>query len=133
MPGKCAIHGMVACSRCVVIESAAERIAGTVNFMILTREWGELVSSCMAFRLDDGTTDGTFYPTRRVALRYQLRPSLIFYFRNSPGGVSSRDCQIFLNMHREAFANDRIAWTDPDSPDLIISDPSAQHMRRNPI
>jgi hypothetical protein len=101
--------------------------------MLITREWGELVSSCMAFRLDDGSTDGTLYPSRAVALRYQLRPACVFYFRNSLGGVPVRDIAIWLNMQREAYANDRIAWIDPESPDLIISDESAQHLRRNPM
>ena len=85
----------------------------------------------MAFRLDDGTSDNTLYPDRRTALKYQLRPACVFYFRNSPGGVDAKDCQIFLNIHREAFENDRVAWTDPDSPDLIISDYGAQKMRGN--
>jgi len=87
----------------------------------------------MAFRLDDGSTDGTLYPSRKVALRYQLRPCCVFYFRNSPGGVSELDCQIFLNVNRVAYESDRIAWVDPDSPDILISDKSAQHMRRNPM
>lgn len=122
-------HGYSVCSRCVVVEPAAQRMAGVINLFILCQSWDVLIRGCLAFRLDDGTTDNTLYPNRRTALSYQIRPCLVFHFRNCPGGVSARDCQIFLNIHREAFENDRIAWVDPDSPDLIISDYGAQKMR----
>lgn len=105
-------------------------MAEIVNLTILCRSWDELARGCAAFHLDDGDSDGTLYPDRKTALMYNmLRPVCVFYFRSSPGGVNAKDCQIFINMHREAYANDRVAWTDPDSPDLIISDYGAQRMR----
>jgi hypothetical protein len=128
--GICKKHGLMACSYCVVITGAAVRMASIVNSMITFRQWDELVHGCMAFYLDDGDSDMTLYPDRKTALQYQLRPTCVFYFRSCPGGVSPRDCQIFLNINREAYKNDRIAWTDPQSPDLIISDYGAQNMRR---
>ena len=128
--GACKPHGFVACSRCVVVTGAAVRMAAIINMQINFRQWDELVHGCMVFYLDDGDSDMTLYPDRATALKYQLRPALVYYFRSSPGGVSNRDCQIFLNMHREAYKNDRVAWTDPDSPDLIVSDYGAQNMRR---
>lgn len=128
--GPCKPHGMIACSQCVVIEPAAQRMAGIINLIILSQAWDVLIHGCMAFRLDDGTSDLTIYPDRKTALTYQLRPSLVFHFRNTPGGVNAFDCQIFLNIHREAYENDRIAWTDPESPDLIVSTYGADRMRR---
>jgi hypothetical protein len=101
-----------------------------INLVTVVHDWDTLMHSCLAFRLDDGTTDNVLYPNRATALQHQLRPCCVFYFRNSPGGVSARDCQIFLNMHREAYENDRIAWTEPASPDLIVSDYGARHMRQ---
>jgi hypothetical protein len=125
---KC-VHGMRVCSRCVVITDAAKRIADNINLRIAFTPWEVLVRSCMTFRLDDGSTDGTFYSSRKVALTWQTRPSCVFYFRNCPGGVGVRDIQIWLNMQRAAFESDRIAWIDPESPDLIISTRSGDILR----
>ena len=128
--GPCTPHGMIACSKCVIVEPAAQRMAGIINLITMCHDWDMLTHSCMAFRLDDGTSDNTLYPDRRTALTYQLRPALVFHFRGSPGGVTAKDCQIFLDIHREAFENDRVAWVDPESPDLIISTYGADRMRR---
>jgi len=128
MPVKCR-HNLVICSRCVQVSDAARRMAGTINLITLFTPYDHLMNSCMAFRLDDGSSDAVLYPSRRVALQYQLRPCCVFYFRHTPGGVNSADCQIFLDVNRVAFENNRVAWTDPESPDIIISDRSAQIMR----
>lgn len=129
-------HGLVMCSRCVIIGDAARRMSGTINGLLVFVPWDTLVHSCMAFRLDDGTTDGVFYQAdtrlgysaRKVALSHQRRPCCIFYFRNAQGGTTPKDCQIFLNINRVAYENDRVRWTDPDSPDLIISTRSYEYM-----
>jgi hypothetical protein len=120
---------MQACSQCVVVDDAARRMTAEINFTIFALPWDQLVHSCMAFRLDDGTTDHTLYPNRKTALEYQLRPTAIFHFRNAMGGVNLRDMAIWLGMQREAYSNDRIAWVDPASPDLIISTEAAETMR----
>jgi hypothetical protein len=122
-------HGLELCSRCTQVTDAARRMAEGIGVRIVFTPWDLLVRSCMAFRLDDGSTDGVLYPDRKTALSYQLRPCCVFYFRNSPGGVDAFDCQIFLNINRLAYENDRITWVDPESPDFIISDRSAQIMR----
>jgi hypothetical protein len=114
------------------VEDAGKRMAEIINLTIACRDWDELSRGCATFYLDDGDSDGSLYPDRKTALEWnQLRPVCVFHFRSSPGGVNARDCQIFLNMHREAYENDRVAWTDTDSPDLIISDKGAQRMRGN--
>lgn len=126
---KCQPHGMVACSRCVVVDDAAKRITAEITLAIMAAPWDVLVRSCMAFRLEDGATDGTLYPSRATALAYQLHPTGIFHFRNAMAGVNVRDIAIWLGMQREAYANDRIAWVDPASPDLIISTASAERLK----
>jgi hypothetical protein len=122
-------HSLKLCSRCVEITDAAKRMADMINAMVTFSPWDVLVHHCMAFRLDDGTTDGTMYPNRKVALRHQLRPCCVFYFRNCPGGTNVLDCQIFLNVNRLAYESDQIAWIDPESPDFIISTQSAERMK----
>jgi hypothetical protein len=122
-------HNNQVCSQCTIVTVAAERMASEINIHILFGSWDELVNSCMAFRLDDGTSDGTLYPDRSTALKFQLRPCCVFYFRHSPGGVNPFDCQIFLNINRVAYESDRVAWVDPESPDIIISDKSYRHIK----
>lgn len=122
-------HKLKSCRQCVVVTDAAKRMSETANIYILCNPWGVLVHTCMAFRLDDGSSDGTLYPDRSIALRYQLRPCCVLYFRNCMGGTNPTDCQIFLNVQRLAFESDRIAWIDPESPDIIISTRSAEIMK----
>jgi hypothetical protein len=121
---------MQACSQCAVIDDAARRMCAEINLTVFAVPHDQLVHSCMAFRLDDGSTDHTLYPSRETALTYQLRPACVFHFRSALAGVSLRDMAIWLGMLREAYANDRIAWVDPASPDLITSTRAYDHMRR---
>lgn len=121
-------HKLRLCTKCRVVGDAARRMSDTVNMRIAFTQWDLLANACMAFRLDDGTTDDVLYPTRKVALQYQLRPCCVFYFRNAMGGVNPFDMQTFLDMQREAYSNDRIAWVDPDSPDIIISHQTYDHL-----
>jgi hypothetical protein len=120
---------MQVCSQCVIPDDAARRMTAEINLALFAVPWDQLVHSCMAFRLDDGTTDHTLYPNRQTALTYQLRPAGVFYFRNALGGVQLRDIAIWLAMQRAAYENDRIAWVDPASPDLIISTKSGDYLR----
>jgi|SRR5215469_2764272 len=122
------VHGNMICSRCVEITDAARRMSERLNLMILCCSWDQLVHSCMTFYLDDGQSNGVLYPDRKTALRYQLRPCAVFYFRNAMGGTNPKDCQIFLNMSREAYRNNRTAWVDVDSPDLIMSNRSYDYL-----
>lgn len=96
-------------------------------------DWNVLATHCMAFRLDDGTTDRTLYPDRATALKFQHRPACVFWFRNAMGGVTARDMAIWLAVQRLAYENDRIAWTDPASPDIIISTHGGDVMRRSTL
>jgi hypothetical protein len=120
---------MMACSQCVVVDSAARRICAEINLVITSMPWDQLIHAWQAFRLDDGTTDYTLYPSRGVALTYQLRPCGVFCYRNALGGVSVRDVAIWLAMQRAAFESDRVVWIDPASPDIIISTRAGDHLR----
>jgi hypothetical protein len=122
-------HRLRICSRCITVTDAAKRMSGEINLRIMCQPWDVLTHTCMAFRLDDGTSDGVLYPNRKTALQYQLRPCCVFYFRNSLGGTNPLDCQIFLTVNRIAYESDRVTWTDPESPDFIISTRSAEIMK----
>jgi hypothetical protein len=122
----CVNHGLMVCSRCVVITDAARRMSDHINAYITFKGWDELINSWLAFRLDNGDTDGAMYPSKHEAVRHQSNPYhwAFFSFRNSPGGVTPKDCQIFLNLHRHVYDNGG-RLPDPDDkhggPDLILS------------
>jgi len=122
-------HKLRICSRCAHVSDAAKRMSDTVNALVVFTPWDLLVRSCMAFRLDDGTTDGVLYPDRNTALRFQLRPCCVLYFRRCATGASPLDMHLFMEMARQAYEADNIAWTDPQSPDLIISQTSSEILK----
>jgi hypothetical protein len=93
-----------------------------INLMVLSHPWDTLCNSWMAFKLADGDSDGVLYDTRQDAIRHQLHETMCAYFhmRNGMGGANVRDCQLFLNVHRQVYdAGGR--FTDPQSPSIIMS------------
>lgn len=122
-------HGLIVCRHCTEVSDAAKRITAEIMMAVTFLPWDVLAHHCMAFRLDDGTTDRALYPTRKIALSHQLRPCAIFYFRNAMGGVTAQDISLWLALQRLAYENDRIAWVDPESPDIIVSTMGADVMR----
>jgi hypothetical protein len=94
-------HGYVVCSKCVVITDAAKRMADRLNLM---------------------DSDGVLYDTRQDAIDHQLHENLCAYFfmRTALGGVNLRDCQLFLNIHRQVYdAGGR--FSEPRTPQFIMS------------
>lgn len=115
-------HGYVVCSQCVVITDAAKRMHERINLMLIAQPWEVLKTSWMAFKLEDGDSDGVLYDTREDAIKHQLHENLCAYFflRTALGGVPLRDCQLFLNIHRQVYdAGGR--FTEPRTPQFIMS------------
>lgn len=115
-------HGNVVCYMCgPVVTDAARRMAGEINVRVVCTPWDQLIRSWMAFRLSDGSSDGTLYDTRADAVRHQLHETLCAYFcmRQAQNGVRPKDCQLFLDVHRQIYdAGGRMA----DAPqDILIS------------
>jgi hypothetical protein len=119
--GRCR-HGMAVCSKCVVITDAARRICDQVNARITFTPWDQLVHSWMAFRLADGSTDGILYDSRDAAIKHQSDERLCAYFsfRQAMAGANPRDCQLFLDLHRNVYDNGG-HLTEPKQPGLILS------------
>jgi hypothetical protein len=115
-------HGFIVCSKCVTITDAAKRMSDRINLMVMSHPWDTLCNSWMAFKLADGNSDGVLYDTRQDAIKHQLHETMCAYFhmRNGMGGANARDCQLFLNVHRQVYdAGGR--FTDPQAPSLIMS------------
>jgi hypothetical protein len=110
-------------------------MSDAINARITFSQPWEIRNCWMAFRLADGSHDGTLYDTKQDAVKHQSDENLCAYFcfRNALGGVSPKDCQIFLDLHRHLYdAGGRLA--DPDSPtggpDLILSQKGYEHMSK---
>jgi len=106
-------HGYRVCSICVVITDAARRMCDRVNLQLTCQPWEALRDGYMAFSLADGSSNGDFYESYQDAIRWNdPKRYAIFSFRNAMGGANVRDCQLFLDMGREA-AKAGIDWTEP--------------------
>lgn len=84
---------------------AGKRASDIANLYITFMDQWELRSKWLAFRLNDGSSDGVLYDTRKDAVKHQFdeRRCAYFSFRNCLGGTNARDMAIFLNFCREAY------------------------------
>lgn len=121
---KCARHGLVLCHKCVIVTDAAKRMSGFINAMVVFKSWEELRNGYMAFRLDDGSSDGTLYDSKPDAVKFtDEKRHAYFCFGSAMGGSNPRDCQIFLDLHRYAYDNG-IPMAEPFAkrqPNIILS------------
>jgi hypothetical protein len=99
-------HGMRICSRCVIVTDAAKRMADRINTCVAFTSWDTLCNGWMAFRLDDGSSNGTVYDSKPDAVRFTDEKRHAYWcFRQGMGGVPAKDCQLFLDFHRHAYDN----------------------------
>lgn len=85
------------------IREAGKRIADALNARLTFGDPFELRHCVMAFRLADGTTDGTVYDSIKDAKRFtDERRFCYFAFLNLLGGASPYECAITLAFYREA-------------------------------
>jgi hypothetical protein len=100
-PPKCANHGVYGCSRCVIVTDAGKRMADMINLMVAFKSWDELQNGYMAFRLDDGSSNGTLYDSYEDAIRFTDETRHAYFcFRQAMGGANPKDCEIFLAFNR---------------------------------
>jgi len=107
-------------------------MADTINLTLISFPWDTLVHTWMAFRLDNGETDGVKYETKADAVKHQIdeRWFCFFCMRRAMGGVTARDCQLFINVHRYVYdTGGTAAFIEPDV-DVIISSRSNDILQR---
>jgi hypothetical protein len=97
---------------------AAKRVSDAVNLHMLASDagwaWDNVKGRFMAFRLENGASDGTLYDTKQDAVRHQGDEFLCMYLKLHAGGMSACEAEIMLKIHRQAYDNGfRLA--DPDS------------------
>jgi hypothetical protein len=98
-------HGLAVCSECVRITDAARRMSDQINAHITFHGSWEIRNKWMRFKLQDGWTDGALYDTKLQAVRHcdNEKYYAFFCFRNALGGVTPKDCQIFLDVNRHQY------------------------------
>lgn len=114
-------HGLQICEQCIIVTDAAKRMCDQINARLTFSNPWEVRSKWMAFRLNDGGTDGVIYDTREEAINHQIdeRFCCYFTFRSAMSGAKPLDCQIFLNYYRDMYdANMRMH--EPEAPQLIL-------------
>jgi hypothetical protein len=97
-------------------------MAEYINIMVIAHPWASICNGWMAFKLVDGSTDGVLYETRKDAIKHQLdeRWCCYFFMRAAMGGVKPLDCQLYINMHRQAY-DGGMRLAEPEAPSLIMS------------
>lgn len=117
---------MAVCSVCVQITDAAKKMSDQINGRITFLNPWELRDKWMAFRLQDGWSDGNVYDSKRDAVRHCTNEKYFafFCFRNAMGGANPKDCQIFLDVARHQY-DIGAPLADPEDmhggPDNIVS------------
>lgn len=85
------------------LEEAGKRLADTVNELVTSRDPWELNHKFLAIKLSDGSWDKNIYDSMYDAKRHSDEFRCCYFaVGNFIGGVSARDCAVFLNFHRAA-------------------------------
>lgn len=114
-------HGNAICAQCVKVTDVAKKIADTINLQVAFKTPEELSHGWMAFSLAEGNTDWAIYPSKAEAIAHQSNEFLYLYIAMGRclAGVNAKDMQLFLDMHRHAYANG-MRLADPKAPDIIM-------------
>lgn len=96
---------------------AARRVADTHN-LHLEVQGIDAQGQYFAAKLEDGTTDGELYPTRRDAIRHQKGREREYAFccvQHQP--MTYQEAAAFLGYHRHIYSLGHY-MPDPDAPDV---------------
>lgn len=80
----------------------------------------ECVGSWIAVRLSDGGSDGVIYPTKTIAVMFQIHETQCAYLRILLGGIPPREATSFLyhtaQLYQNASLRDRMIY----GPDELL-------------
>lgn len=99
------------------ISDAAKRMSDIVNGITVAQPWEVRTRSWLAFRLEDGESDGELYDSLPDARNHQADEKLCCYLtlRSAINGMDPKEAQVFLDFHRMAY-DAGFRMTDPDAP-----------------
>lgn len=134
MPEKLCEHGRAVCSQCQFVTDAAKRAYDIARSYCAFVNYDTRIRGWIAFRLEDGGSDGTLYDNKRDAIRHQSHEQLCAYFsyRGSPNGfATAKEAAVWLEYHRHIYARGG-RTPDPDDahggPDIIMPTTKEQLM-----
>lgn len=87
-------------SELYALKEAGKRMAGSLNLHIVA---GQCFGRWVAFKLEDGRSDGVIYDTRDDAIRHQLHETLCWYEPIRPVSYSADECALILMYARAAY------------------------------
>jgi len=134
---KCAKHGNIVCSMCIVADDVAKRCWEQVKNVAHHTDWETRMHSFLAIKLADGSTDGVLYESKQAAVKHckgNEQWYAFFSFRTAPGGFASpKEAAIFLAYHRMVYDQGG-RLPDPDDrhggPDMIMPTTREQVMEQ---
>jgi hypothetical protein len=93
----------------------AKRVSDIVTLHWIAGGWDACVGKWIAFKLSDGTSDDTLYPSKYDAVRHQKGVYQHYmYLRLVAGGMNVCEAESLLALHRRARERD-IAKPDIDA------------------
>jgi hypothetical protein len=94
---------------------AAKRATDAINLHLLAQGWDAIKECWIAFKLEDGSSDGTLYDSKQDAARHQSFEQQYYYFsyRDCQVMVTERDIAIVMQFAREAY-HAGLRFVDPD-------------------
>ena len=120
-PSPCPICANLVC-RHMAIQAAGQRMSDTVNNVRMSADWDNIKNGCMAFKLEDGTSDGTIYDTKDDAVWFlRNKASKYFYLalRQCMHGMTPREATQVLAMTRVQAERGRYNPTPEDMREPI--------------
>lgn len=96
-------------------KDAAKRMSDTVNLhLVAASDILDVVGKWVAFKLEDGTTDGSLYDRKDDAVSHQSIPKRCCYLKITPDGITEKDAGTFLKVNRHPYI-------DTTAPEHVIN------------
>lgn len=119
-PRNCPLCGNIVC-RHMAISTAGQKVSDIVTNIRISQDWDAVKDGWMAFRLEDGWSDGVVYASRADVLRFHRnRADKYFYFsmKTAIAGLPPDHATMMLAMTRVQSLRGRYNPTE-DSLDPI--------------
>lgn len=114
------------------LADSGKRMADAINGVLAFNNPFDLKDKWAAFTLENGAWhDKAVYDSLPIAKKHaDPWKHCFFAFRASLSGIRARDCEIFLDVHRQA-RNNNVLQSNPDpEADLIMPFPAGDKFRK---
>lgn len=87
---------------CIELMECGKRMHGTISQIMVDFHPWEIRHCWIAFTLQEGKWDGAVYDSLPAAKKHTDEWTHCYYSFLAMGGISARDCEIFIDFHRQA-------------------------------